>query len=98
MRSSSQCNLLWILVRLHESSHQTISSWTGFNILTRDQVRVSADKVGYLPTINAPATESSTAQAQEILCNVLSMQESLSLEKVAIVADQALYAKLTEVA
>ena len=96
VRNSSKRNLPWILVRLHESSHQTISSWTGFNILTRDQVRVSADKVGYLLTINAPATEISTAQ--EILCNVLSIQESLSLEKIAVVADQALYAKLTDVA
>ena len=96
VRSSRQRNLLWVLVRLHESANQTISSWTGFNILTRDQVGVSADKIGYLPTINAPATEISTAQ--EILRNAVSIQETLSLERIAVVADQALYAKLTEVA
>lgn len=94
-RSACQRNLLWILVRLHETSRQTTSSWTGFNIQTRGQVEVSADKVGYLPTINAPVTDISTAQ--EILCNALSTQETLSLKNIAVVADQALYAKLTEV-
>lgn len=95
-RSACQRNHLWILVRLHETSRQTTSSWTGFNIQTRGQVEVSADKVGYLPTINAPATDISTAQ--EILFNALSIQETLSLKNIAVVADQALYAKLTEVA
>ena len=54
-------NLFWILARFHDLSHQTISSWTGFNIKTRDATTITADKVGYLPTINAPATEISTA-------------------------------------
>jgi hypothetical protein len=96
LNSSRQCNLLWILVRLHDSAQQKISSWTGFNIQTRDVFTACTDRVGYLPTINAPATEISTAH--EILCRALSIQESLSLDKIAVVADQALYAKLTEVA
>lgn len=95
MSRCHQRNLLWILVRLHDSSHQTMSSWTGFNIQTRDATTVSVDKVGYLPTINAPATEISTAN--EILSRALSIQESLSLQHVAVVAYQALYAMRTEV-
>ena len=42
------------------SDSQAVPSWTGFNIRTRDQVHVVADVVGYLPTINAPATELNT--------------------------------------
>ena len=49
-------NLLWILVRLHAAENQTISGWTGFNIRVRNEVEVSKDNVGYLPTIDAPAT------------------------------------------
>ena len=84
------------MVRLHDAAQQKISSWTGFNIQTRDNITPQADNIGYLPTINAPATEVSTAQ--EILCRALAVRQNLSLEKIAVVADQALYAKLTEVA
>lgn len=53
-------NLIWILARQANSECQTIPSWTGFNIRTREQASVSEDVVGYLPTINAPATELTT--------------------------------------
>ena len=48
-------NLLWILARKANEENQAIPSWTGFSIRTRDQVSISEDVVGYLPTINAPA-------------------------------------------
>ena len=89
-------NLLWIITRLHDHVQQNVSSWTGFNMQTRDQVTVSADVVGYLPTINAPATALSTVQ--EILRQSEAVRQSLQLEKIAVVMDQALYAKATEVA
>ena len=52
-------NLAWILTRQVETCNQTIPSWTGFNIKTRNMITVSQDVVGYLPTINASATEMS---------------------------------------
>lgn len=91
-----QKNLLWTLVRSHDPTDQTASSWTGFNILTRDHKQVTQDTVGYLPTINAPATEMSTVQ--EILQQAISIQASLHLDNIAVVLDQALFAKATEVA
>ena len=91
-----QKNFLWILARLHDTVNQRVGSWTGFNIKTRDNVHVKPDKVGYLPTINAPATELTTVQ--EILSQSASIQEYIGLDKVAVVMDQALYAKATEVA
>ena len=40
-------NLLWILVRLHASEKQSVPSWTGFNILVRNDHEVVKDNVGY---------------------------------------------------
>lgn len=94
--SARQRNSLWIMVRASNTGEQTTSSWTGFNILTRDDKEVNADTVGYLPTINAPATESSTVQ--EVLQQTISIKSSLHLENIAIVFDQALFAKATEIA
>lgn len=51
-----QKNLVWSLTRLQDTTKQCVPSWTGFNILTRMGVPVVKDTVGYLSTINAPAT------------------------------------------
>ena len=71
-------NLLWILVRLHAKEKQRASGWTGFNILMRDEVDVSQDNIGYLPTIDAPATDMSTVH--EILhCKTCIFEIELAL-------------------
>ncbi|MES9883965.1 MAG: hypothetical protein ABW185_24210, partial [Sedimenticola sp.] len=59
--SGRQRDLLWIMVRAYNTEEQ-VSSWTGFNILTRDHVEVIPDTIGYLPTVNVPTTEASTVQ------------------------------------
>jgi hypothetical protein len=53
------------------------------------------DSVGYLPTINAPATQMSTVN--EVLNQAVSIMESLQLTQVVCVFDQALYAKALEI-
>ena len=54
-------NFIWLLTGIsNPEEDQTISSWTGFNILVRNDNIVVQDTVGYLPTINAPATDMST--------------------------------------
>ncbi len=74
----------------------TIRIWlTGFNILTRDNVIVSPNNVGYLPTINAAPTQMSTVN--EVLNQSLSIMQSLALKKIVCVFDQALYAKAVEI-
>ena len=88
-------NILWSLVRQVNTSDQTVSSWTGFNILIRDDITVTKDTVGYLSTINAPATQMSTVF--EILNQVLRVKEALELSEIAVVFDQALYAKAAEI-
>ena len=70
-------NFLWILVRLHAAENQTISGWTGFNITVRNQEEVSKDNIGYLPTIDAPATNMSTVF--EVLSQSQRIKNSLKL-------------------
>ena len=70
-------------------------SWTGFNILVRNEEEVHDDVVGYLPTVNAPATQLSTVR--EVLRRTQQIKSSLDLKSIVVVFDQALYAKSTEI-
>ena len=88
-------NLLWVLARIHASEKQSVPSWTGFNILVRNDQEVTKDNVGYLPTINAPATNMSTVY--QILLKSLQIKETLKLHSMVVVFDQALYAKAAEI-
>ena len=95
MENARKKNLLWLLARLHSGEDQTIPSWTGFNILVRNEHVVAKDSVGYLPTINAPATDMSTVY--QVLTKSLQVKETFSLQSIVVVFDQALYAKATEI-
>ena len=88
-------NLVWLLARMSSPEAQSVSSWTGFNIQVRNNVTVVQDTVGYLPTINAPATELSTVY--EMLNQAIGIMESLQLKTIVCVFDQALYAKAAEI-
>ena len=51
--------------------------------------------MGYLPTINAPATNMSTVY--QVLTKSLQIKDTLNLQSIVVVFDQALYAKATEI-
>ena len=51
--------------------------------------------MGYLPTINAPATDMSTVN--EVLTQTLNIMETMELKKIVCVFNQALYAKAAEI-
>jgi len=61
----------------------------------RDHIDVKKDTVGYLPTINAPATQLSTVH--KVLKQALNIQKTLDLTEIVCVFDQALYAKAAEI-
>ena len=84
-------NHVWTLVRQQDTANQCISSRTGFSILTYDKIIITQDKIGYLPAINAPATELS--KVHEVLRQCLEIRSQLNLEVITCVFDQALYAK-----
>ena len=94
-RNAWKKNLLWTLVRLHVAEKQTICGWTGFNILVRSEIDVSQDNIGYLLTIDAPATNTFTVF--EVLAQSVKIKESLKLKSIVVVFDQALYAKAADI-
>ena len=67
----------------------------GFNIKIRNDITVTADKVCYLPTINAPATNLSTVI--EILKQSDAIRKALNLAYIIVTMDQVLYAKAAEI-
>ena len=89
-------NLVWTISRQIDPTNQPVPSWTGFNVTTRNQEPISQDIIGYLPTINSPATELTTVF--EILNQSEIIRKELHLETIVVVLDQALYAKATEIA
>ena len=82
-------------MRLYADARQKVSGLTGFNISVRNKVEVRQDSVGYLPTINAPATNMSTVH--EVLVRSVKIKDTLQLKSIVVVLDQALYAKATEI-
>ena len=96
IKEARKKNLLFVLARLHYAAHkQKRSSWTGFNIKVHDKENIVDSNVGYLPTINAPATSMSTVN--KILNRSLSIMRSLNLTSIICVFDQAIYCKALEI-
>lgn len=93
--NAKQKNLVWSLTRLSDTKNQSVSSWTGFNVKTSGNKSIQKDTVGYLPTINAPATQLSTVH--KVLLLVQKIKTELDLEEIVCVFDQALYAKAMEI-
>ena len=58
--------------------NRTVSGWTGFNISI--EVEVSKDNIGYLPTIDASATNMSTVF--KVLSQSLKIKDSLKLNSI----------------
>ena len=94
--SLSKSDILWIIARYIHRQSQSVPSWTGFNIVLRTDGLIMKDNIGYLPTINPPATAMSTIY--EMLCQSLKIKDQLGLESIVLVCDQAIYAKAVEVA
>ena len=73
-----------------------IASWTGFNIQIRDGIFVvQQSTIGYLHSIDSPATEKSTVF--EILSKCLKIQEKLNLNAIVCVFYHGIYCKAAEI-
>lgn len=94
--SARNNNLIWIILRQSNIENKSIPSWTGFNINMRKDISIKEDILCYLPTINAPATELTTAF--EILNQSEAIRTELQLPVIVIVVDQAIFAKISEIA
>ena len=83
---------IWFLTCHLEQVKQTNSSCTGFNIQVNMGKYAVPDNIGYLPTINTPATKMSTAV--EILNTSQNYKHQLDIKHMVLVFDQALYTKV----
>ena len=92
---SSKKYLIWFLCRYFNIEKQNISSWTGFNIKTRREHLVLRDPVGYLPTIDSPATAINTIF--EVLMKALQTKDESELKHVVVIFDKAIYAEAVEI-
>ena len=88
-------NLIWLLCRNKNIIQQEVASWTGFNILRRKDNVVMKDIVGYLPTVDSPATPMKTVF--EILSNAAQTKEEMKLKSIIVVFDEAIYSKAVEI-
>lgn len=85
-------NLLQILVRLQAKEKQEVSSWAGLHISVCNKVQVSQEVIGYLPTIDTPATDMATVHVKS-----LKIKNPLKLKSIVLVFNEALYAKAMEI-
>lgn len=76
-------NQVWALVSKTDATTQRFSSWTGFNIETHNNMSIVPDSIGYMPTINEPATEMFTVY--EVLNLSLRAMEKLHLNSITCV-------------
>ena len=79
VKTAQMKNFTWHMTRQINPTEQNVCGWTGFNIMTRDKIAVNQDIVGYLPTINAPATAMSTVN--EVLTQALKIIESPGIKE-----------------
>ena len=54
-----QCQILYAN-KAQDNKSDSIPSWTGFNIRTRNREVVDKDRLEYMPTINSPAAQLTT--------------------------------------
>ena len=88
-------NLIWLLTRQVNTEEQIIPCWTGFNIAIHENRDILQDIIGYLPTINSPTTDLGTCSL--IIKQSKTIMKQLKLSEIQVVADQALYAKISEI-
>ena len=86
---------VWIELRkLRTHPLLLVPDWTGFFIKVRDNIVVIQSTIGYLDTLDSPATDLMTAY--EVVCLGYEIKERLKLKAVACVFDQAFCAKAME--
>lgn len=96
MKEAKKKNLIFLLARLHYAQlQQKGSGWTGFNIQGLHHKCIVKSNVGYLPTINVPAT--SMATINEVLNQSLRIMHSFKLTSITCVFDQAIDCKALEI-
>ena len=88
-------DLAYCLSKLPEVNRNSVPGWTGFNTLMKSLDIHPTSKIGYLPVIDASPTDLSTVYT--ILLHSVNIADSLHLESIVVVFDQAIYAKAQQI-
>ena len=81
----------YCLSKLQELDGHIVSGWTGYNTLLNSTTIHSLSKLGYLPVIDASTTIIDTVYT--ILTQRVAIADSLELDSLVLVMDQAIYSK-----
>ena len=88
-------NHVWVFARLSDVRDQKLNSWTGFNVKIRDVIDVYHQII--LVTYQLLMLQQQQCQQFKNLNESMVIKESLHLESIGVVLDQALYSKATEI-
>ena len=84
-------DFLYLVSRKNASENgESLPGWKGLNTQVYKEIR-SSSNIGYLPVINAPVTDISTVNT--LLRHSASICQRLRIPEVALVFDEAMYAK-----
>ena len=90
---AQKLDFAYVLVKMVPTDNNILPGWTGFNtILFKDDVP-DVSRVGYLPVIDASPTEYSTINT--ILKRSSDIADTLKLQYVTLVFDEAVYSKVS---
>ena len=87
-------DFVYVLMKFYQSQ-SVVPGWTGFNILLKGQNIPPVSKIRYLPIIDGSPSDYSTLYIA--LQQSLKIADELSLEKIVLVFDEAIYAKMQQI-
>lgn len=85
----------YVLMRVYQSQVDVLPGWTGFNMLAQGLEIPPVSKIRYLPIVDGSPSEYSTLYTA--LQQSMKIADELSLEKVVLVFDEAIYAKIQQI-
>jgi hypothetical protein len=89
---AQKLDFAYVLVKMVPTDNNILPGWTGFNtILSKDDIP-DVSRVGYIPVIDASPTEYSTINT--ILKRSSDIADTLQLQYVTLVFDEAVYSKV----
>ena len=88
-------DLAYVCMKDIDQGSHNLPGWTGFNTILHDSDDLIKSAIAYLPVIEASPTEMDTVNT--ILTRSVEIADKLALANIAIVFDQAIYAKAQEI-
>ena len=85
----------YILLKVYQSQVDVLPGWTGFNMLVKGLEIPPVSKIRYLPIVDGSPSDYSTLYTA--LQQSMKIADELLLEKVVLVFDEAIYAKIQQI-